>query len=258
MKQVSQAFSQEIEKLYFSIVRMIFTFFEKLVGHFSLVENLNILDNQQFDWVETLEANSAKIGLELNEILKYREQLPNFQDISPEQSAITQDDRWKTYFLYGYGSKAEQNCARCPETTSIIEQIPGVTTAFFSILSPHKHIPAHRGYYKGVIRCHLGLIIPQPFFKCRIRIGDDLAFWQEGKALMFDDSYQHEVWNDTDGIRVVLFLDIIRPLPFPLSVINQYLINFIANSSLVKNGIDNQYKWDKRLEEIFAKVPEAN
>lgn len=253
MQQINRNLSQEIEKLYFSIVRIVFTFLEKIIGHFSLVGNSNILDNRQFDWVETLEANSSKIGLELDEVLKYREELPNFQDISPEQSAITQDDGWKTYFLYGYGSKAEQNCARCPQTTSIIERIPGVTTAFFSILSPHKHIPAHRGYYKGVIRCHLGLIIPQPFFKCKICIDDDIAFWQEGKVLIFDDSYRHEVWNDTDGIRVVLLLDIIRPLPFPISVINRYLINIVANSSLVKDGIANQHEWDKHLERIFSK-----
>jgi ornithine lipid ester-linked acyl 2-hydroxylase len=126
-----------------------------------------------------------------------------------------------------------------------IEQIPGMTTAFFSILSPHKHIPEHRGYYKGVIRCHLGLIIPQPFFKCRIRINNDLAFWQEGKALIFDDCYQHEVRNDTDGIRAVLLIDVIRPLPFPLSAINQYLINFIAKSSLVQNGLKNLHEWEK-------------
>jgi ornithine lipid ester-linked acyl 2-hydroxylase len=253
MQQIFQAVDRKIEKLYFSIVRTIFRLFENLIGRFSLIGNSNIFDSQQFDWVGNLENNWSSIKTELDAILKYQEELPNFQDISPEQSVITQDDRWKTYFLYGYGSKAEQNCARCPKTTSIIEQIPGVTTAFFSILSPHKHIPEHRGYYKGVIRCHLGLIIPQPFFKCKIRIDNDLAFWQEGKALVFDDSFQHEVWNDTDGIRVVLFLDIIRPLPFPLSVINRYLINIIANSSLVKNGIDNQHEWDERLEKIFSK-----
>jgi beta-hydroxylase len=77
-----------------------------------------------------------------------------------------------------------------------------------------------------------------------------VAFWQEGKALIFDDCYQHEVLNETDGVRVVLFLDVIRPLPFPLSVINQYLINLITNSSLVKNGIKNQNEWDKRLENV--------
>lgn len=254
MQKFFQAFNQVIKKLNFLIMNIIFASFERLITRFSLVGDANIYANQQFDWVETLEANWSKIRQELDEILKYREKLPNFQDISPEQHVITQDNRWKTYFLYGYGFKAEQNCARCPETTKIIEQIPGITTAFFSILSPHKHIPKHRGYYKGVIRCHLGLIIPQPFFKCKMRVGNELAFWQEGKTLIFDDSYQHEIWNDTDGIRVVLLFDVIRPLPYPLSLINHYLIKLIAKSSLVENGIKNQYEWDKKLEKTFSKV----
>jgi beta-hydroxylase len=254
MRKILQTFNQEIKNFNYLIVSRIFTLFENLIDRFSLVGNSPTFANQQFEWVESLEANWSKIREELDEILKYRDELPNFQDIFPEQYAISQDNRWKTYFLYGYGCQAEQNCARCPETTKIIEQIPGITTAFFSILSPHKHIPKHRGYYKGVIRCHLGLIIPQPFFKCRMRIGNNLVFWQEGKALIFDDSYQHEVRNDTDGIRVVLLFDVIRPLPFPLSVINQYLIDFIAKSSLVKNGVKNQHEWDKKLEKTFSKV----
>ena len=254
MQNFFQAFHQAIKKYNSLFISTILGFFEELIARFSLVGNFPIFANQQFDWVETLEANWSKIRQELDEILKCGEKLPNFQDISPEQYVISPDNRWKTYFLYGYGFKAEQNCARCPETTKIIEQIPGMTTAFFSILSPHKHIPEHRGYYKGVIRCHLGLIIPQPFFKCRIRVGNEVAFWQEGKALIFDDCYQHEVLNETDGVRVVLFLDVIRPLPFPLSAINQCLINLIAKSSLVKNGIKNQHEWDKRLEKIFSKV----
>ncbi len=254
MRKNSQAFNQVIKKYNSLITSTIFGCLEKLIARFSLVGNSPIFANQQFDWVKTLEANWLKIRQELDEILKYRENLPSFQDISPEQYVISPDNRWKTYFLYGYGFKAEQNCARCPETTKIIEQVPGLTTAWFSILSPNKHIPKHRGYYKGVIRCHLGLIIPQPFFKCKMRVGNNVVFWQEGKAVIFDDCCQHEVWNETDGIRVVLVFDTIRPLPFPLSVINQYLINYIANSSLVKKGLKNQHEWDKKLENTFLKV----
>ena len=251
MHDIFQALKQKIQKLRFLSLRKASVFFEKLIARFSLVGNSNIFDSQQFDWVEILETNWFEIRQELDEISQHREELPNVQDISPAQYPITQDDRWKTYFLYVCGLKAEQNCARCPKTTEIIERIPGVTTAFFSILSPHKHIPEHRGYYKGVMTCHLGLIVPQPFFKCRIQVDNDLAFWQEGKALIFDDCYQHEVRNDTDGIRVVLLLEVIRPLPFPLSAINQYLISFKAKSSLVQNSLNNIHKWDKSLEKTL-------
>ena len=85
-----------------------------------------------FPWVHTLEDNWRTIRGELDEVLTYREHLPNFQDISTDQESITDDDRWKTFFLYGYGFKSEPNCARCPQTTRLsLEEVPGMTTAFF-------------------------------------------------------------------------------------------------------------------------------
>ena len=87
----------------------------------------------------------------------------------------------------------------------------------FSILSPHKHILPHCGPYKGVLRYHLGLIVPEDAENCRIRVGDDIRHWEPGKPLIFDDVFNHEVWNDTDETRVVLFVDVERPLPEPES-----------------------------------------
>ncbi|NIP29217.1 MAG: aspartyl/asparaginyl beta-hydroxylase domain-containing protein, partial [Candidatus Dadabacteria bacterium] len=69
--------------------------------------------------------------------------------------AITTDNNWKTYFLAGYGIESKENCKRCPETARILKKIPGMKTAFFSILSPKKHIPAHKGPFNGVLRYHL-------------------------------------------------------------------------------------------------------
>ena len=148
-------------------------------------------------------------------MLDDREALPNFQDISKDQIEITDDDRWKTFFLYGYGFEAKLGVQMCPKTAELMRQIPGMTTAMFSILSPRKHILDHRGPYKGVLRYHLGLIVPKDAEQCRIRVGDDIRHWQEGKSLMFDDTFNHEVWNDTDETRVVLFVDVLRPLPSP-------------------------------------------
>ena len=98
--------------------------------------------------------------------------------------------------------------------------VPGMQTAMFSILAAGKHIPDHNGPYKGVIRYHLGLKVPRAADRCRIRVGDTIATWREGASLIFDDTYEHEVWNDTDEERVVLFLDIVRPLRFPMNVVN--------------------------------------
>ena len=94
-------------------------------------------------------------------MLDDHEALPNFQDISKDQIEITDDDRWKTFFLYGYGFEAKLGVEMCPRTAALMREIPGMTTAMFSILSPRKHILDHRGPYKGVLRYHLGLIVPQ-------------------------------------------------------------------------------------------------
>jgi beta-hydroxylase len=111
-------------------------------------------------------------------------------------------------------------------------------TAMFSILAPRKHIPEHRGMYKGMLRYHLGLIIPGPDGACRIRVGQDIRSWQEGKSLVFDDSHMHEVWNDTDAYRVVLFVDLVRPLPFPLSLVNRSIIWMIAQTPSITEPMD--------------------
>lgn len=220
---------------------------ERFIGKYSLVGDHTFFERDQFDWVDDLEANWGVIREELDQILEHREQLPNFQDISEDQEAITDDDQWKTYFLYGFGYKAEHNCARCPETTKLIEQIPGMKTAFFSILAPGKHIPDHRGPYKGVIRYHLGLKVPEPQERCRIRVGDDVRHWEEGKSLIFDDTYNHEVWNDTDGERAILFMDVVRPMPFPLSAINEGIIRLIGLSPFVQDARRNQEQWEEKF-----------
>lgn len=227
---------------------------EKLIVKFSPDGNVTFFDPAKFPWTRDLEANWQTIRRELEVILQDRDQLPNFQDISTDQKTITNDSDWKTFFLYGYGYKSELNCARCPETTRLIEQIPGMLTAFFSILSPHKHIPNHRGPYKGVLRYHMGLIVPEPREKCRIRVGDDYASWEEGKSMVFDDTFYHEVWNDTDGTRVVLFLDIVRPLRFPLSLINKTIIKLIALSPFIQSARKNQNKWERQFEDLLPQA----
>src|SRR5437899_1907398 len=200
---------------------------ERLIVRASLVPTTPFLDPAALPWVPLLEDNWKAIRAELDEVLTYREELPNFQDISTDQESITDDDRWKTFFFYGYGFKSDTNCARCPETARLLEQVPGMTTAFFSILSPHKHIPDHRGPDKGVLRYHLAPLIPEPREACRIRVGDQYANWEEGKSLLFDDSYEHEAWNDSDGIRVVLFMDVVRPLKPPIKQLNNFVIRAI-------------------------------
>jgi ornithine lipid ester-linked acyl 2-hydroxylase len=226
---------------------------EKLIARFSLIGDSAFFDRQQFDWVTTLEANWLTIRQELDSVLKNVDQLPNFQDISTDQYSITQDQYWKTYFFYAYGIKAENNCKQCPETTRLIEQVPGMKTAFFSILLPHKQIPEHRGPYKGLIRYHLGLKVPQLYKNCGIRVNDEIRHWQEGESLIFDDTFPHSAWNSTEEIRVVLFLDVIRPMRFPFSWLNRSLLQLIIWSPYIQDNKPNFQEWDDRLKQIFSK-----
>ncbi len=196
-------------------------------------------DTDEYPWIGRIESNWRIILDELQLIMTYQDRLPNFQDISQDQVSITQDQRWKTFFLYGYGYKAEDNCRSCPQTTKLVEAVPNLLTAFFSILAPGKHIPPHRGPYKGILRYHLGLIVPEPVEQCRIRVGDEVRSWERGKSLLFDDTFEHEVWNDTPGTRVVLFVDVIRELPFPASLVNKLVINLIRWSPFVQNARKN-------------------
>lgn len=221
--------------------------FEKLVGKYSVYGDKTFFDTKQFSWVRDIESNWMDIRKELDGVLKFRDDIPNFQDISSDQKAITKDDKWKTFFLYGYGFKSEQNCSLCPKTAELMEQIPGMKTAMFSILDGHKHIPPHRGPYKGVLRFHMGLIVPEPD-KCKIRVGNDYSHWEEGKGMVFDDTFNHEVWNDSELQRVVLFVDFVRPIRFPVNVLNKFLIFLIGISPFVQEGKKNQTKWDAKLE----------
>lgn len=188
---------------------------------------------ESFPWVPAVEADWTAVRKELEGVLARREEIPNFQDISDAQKVLTEGEQWKTFWFYAYGEKADENCARCPETMRILQRIPGMKSAMFSILAPRKHIPEHRGMYKGVLRYHLGLIVPGPEGRCRIRVGDDVRCWKEGKSLIFDDSHPHEVWNDCDAYRAVLFVDFVRPTFFPASVLNRMIIWALARTSSI-------------------------
>ena len=201
-----------------------------------------------FPWVAPLEADWKAIRAELDALLEHTAALPNFQDISTDQYNLTNDDRWKTYFFYGYGFRSDANCARCPETTRLVESIPGMETAMFSILAPGKRIPPHDGPYKGVLRYHLGLIVPDaPVERVGITVGGVTAGWAEGRSLVFDDTYQHEAWNDTDETRVVLFVDVVRPLREPMRTFNAAVIWMIGWSPFIQDAKRRHREWERQF-----------
>jgi len=125
-----------------------------------------------------------------------------------------------------------------------------MTTAFFSILSPGKHIGVHRGPYRGLLRYHLGLRIPEPAGAAGISVGGEVAHWQEGGSLLFDDGYEHFAWNDTDGIRAVLFMDVERPLRRPAADVNRAVLRTVALSPFVSDAKRRELAWERRFEAI--------
>ena len=98
-----------------------------------------------------------------------------------------------------------------------------------------------------MLRLHLGLIVPEPNDKVKIRVDDQICHWQEGKCLLFDDSYDHEVWNETDGWRVVLFVDFVRPVWFPFNLLNKLILRMAVFTSFIREALDNQAKWEKEF-----------
>ena len=184
-------------------------------GRQSLVGDRPVLDTELFPSLAAIEADWRLIRAELDQVLQDRDQLASFQKISPDQTKIAKGDNWKTFIFYGFGHRSERNCRRCPETARLLESVPGLQTAWYSILAPGYRIPPHRGVTKGIIRVHLGLIVPDDRENCYMRVGDETMRWEEGKCHVFDDTYRHEVANDTDQERVVLLFDMDRPMRLP-------------------------------------------
>lgn len=220
---------------------------ERLNLKYSTVGNPPVHDNATFPFVAAIEREWRTIRAELEGVLTRQAELPSFQDIATDVKILSTDAGWKTFFLVGFGIESARNIARCPQTWRIVRQIPGLMTAMFSIFEPGKHLPPHRGPYNGVLRLHLGLIVPEPRDQLAIRVQSRLCHWREGEALVFDDAYEHEAWNHTDATRVILFVDFVKPLRFPANLVNWLLLNLALFTPFVREGLDNHKAWEKRF-----------
>lgn len=225
----------------------IVAFAERLNRSHAKLGNPCVYDHGQFPWAVELEREWHAIRVELDRVLRRKNELPNVQDITADARAITQDDHWKIFLFTAYGVHSPLNCALCPETWRRVQRIPGLRTAMFSILDPGKRIPPHRGPYNGVLRLHLGLLVPEPRAALAIRIGPELCHWQEGRALVFDDAYEHEAWNASAGERVVLFVDFEKPLAFPANLLNGLLLRLAVFTPFLREGSDNLRRWERRF-----------
>ena len=220
----------------------------RVLARYSRIGDPVVFDPQAFPWVDDLEADWKKIRAEAERVLELREHIPAFQEISPDQYRISDNDQWKTFWYCGFGHRSEVFEKSCPETARLIDAVPEVETAFFSILAPGKHIPAHRGVAKAIINCHLGLIVPEQTDRCRMRVGTETFGWEEGRVRIFDDTNEHEVWNDTDQDRIVLMLQFRRPLREPGRLLARIFLSVLRLTPYVRVAVRNQALFDRRFE----------
>jgi aspartyl/asparaginyl beta-hydroxylase (cupin superfamily) len=221
-------------------------FFDRLIASSSLVPNDPVLDVRGFEWTQLLRENWRAIRDEAIAAALDHYPAPSLAVISPDHRAIAPINKWRSFFLWGYGYFVRENLERCPVTTRVVSQIPGLNSAFFSILAPGTHIPAHRGVTKGLITCHLGLIVPRDG-DVRMRVGGRVVRWSEGETLVFDDTYDHEVWNDTSGTRVVLLIQFRRPLRNPGRWIAARFLKVVRRSAFVQEARANVASWNEAL-----------
>ena len=205
----------------------------------SRAEVAPVLDKSAFSFVRELEDRWHEVRAEAEQVLEAPEDIPSFHEVSPDQWRISREDHWKTYAFYVFGHRIDANCEACPATAELLGRVPGLQNACYSILAPGYHIPPHKGPTRAVIRCHLALIVPRDAASCWLRVDDQISTWREGECIVFDDTYEHEVHNDTPDRRVVLFLDFDRPMDRIGSWLNWLVIRAIRSSAYVRDPLAN-------------------
>ncbi len=187
---------------------------------FPYLANYEFFDRDTFPWLADLEAATDSIREELTGVLSADsdglQPYIAFSDSLPlrQWRELNHSRRWSAYFLWNQGRPEEAHLARCPRTAAALEALPQVDipgrgpTAFFSILDARTRIPPHTGVTNTRLTVHLPLIVPPD---CRFRVGGETRDWREGVAWVFDDTIEHEAWNDSDAPRAILIFDVWHP-----------------------------------------------
>jgi aspartyl/asparaginyl beta-hydroxylase (cupin superfamily)/Flp pilus assembly protein TadD len=198
--------------------------------HYPELPAIQFYDRHQFSWIQQLEAATDDIRTELLAVLESARSDEPAEEFRPyvqhpagvplnQWEALNHSPRWGAYFLWDDGKRIDSHCARCPKTAAVAEsmplaRIPGYAPAvFFSLLAPHTRIPPHTGVTNIRLVVHLPLIVPEG---CGFRVGNDSRGVEPGKAWVFDDTIEHEAWNDSGQNRYILIFDIWNPLLSPV------------------------------------------
>lgn len=188
--------------------------------YFPELANIGYADRAAFPWMDPVEAATDDIRAELLRVLEedgaftpYIEPEPNRPQFG--DNPMTGNPAWSAFYLWKGGAPVPENIARCPSVMAALAdaplcRIPGRTpSVLFSLLRPGARIAPHHGFTNARFICHLPLIVPEG---CAMRVGAETRAWTEGKACAFDDSIEHEAWNNNpDRLRVVMIFDVWRP-----------------------------------------------
>lgn len=189
-------------------------------SHFPYLPAIEFFDRSLFPWFDELEKHTDAIRQEMLSLWaddddRFRPYVAYGEGIPLNQWAeLNHSLRWSAWFFWENGVRNDANCERCPRTAGAIEAAPTLDlpgkapTAMFSILQPHTRIPAHTGTSNTRVTVHLPLIVPPG---CRFRVGAETREWREGEAWAFDDTIEHEAWNDSDQPRAILIIDAWNP-----------------------------------------------
>jgi hypothetical protein len=189
------------------------------VFYFPGLPQIQFYERDEFPWVAELERDTAAIRRELTTVLASADRFSPYMQASPDRpvfntNGLLNDPAWSACHLIRDGEEVAANAAQCPITMSALRRLPlcrikGRTpTALFSRLQPGAHIPPHHGFLNTRLICHLPLIVPG---ECALRVGNETRPWREGEVTIFDDTIEHEAWNRSSELRVVLLFDIWRP-----------------------------------------------
>ncbi len=211
---------------------------DRVLARYSRVGNPPVFDHGTFDWAPMLEREWETIRDEARAVMADEAYTPPLRELSPDHRGIAKDDHWRCFFIWGYGARVARNAELCPRTTEIVERIPGLLSAFYSIHTPGTVIPEHRGVSKTIVNCHLPLDVTGGAEDCGIRIAGETYGWDEGQTLIFDDTYRHEAWNHTDRRRVILLVQFQRPLRFPGSLLGGAFLGLLRRSPFVRDVHD--------------------
>jgi aspartyl/asparaginyl beta-hydroxylase (cupin superfamily) len=186
--------------------------------YFPELPHIQFYDTASFDWASTVEAATGAIRVELLALMGGGvEDFTPYIRSDPHQPRVHPllDKRdWSALFLYENGTRFDQAIERCPETWKAVQAAPlpwidgWEPTIMFSLLRAGTRIPAHTGTHNTRLICHLPLIVPPG---CGFRVGNQVRRWEEGRLLVFDDTIEHEAWNESEEDRVVLIFGIWRP-----------------------------------------------